>query len=348
MFNVRARAMASPVDTVYGCQVDEEEGSLESLAAVCSLKDLPPLPAPLWDKHLQSLGGFAYVSAQIAFIVGGTHGLVLTTLPQLAGRDLLRNELWWTFCIAIYAEATETGETAMRMTVCRGNMPCFLLIIFMSFVGTCTGIAAFLEHPMHWRLLLPRRVAVPLGTLLLEPALQKPKEDRMQACLTLVCARGTDGHNPAIKRTPKKDGPCPVGSAVFCPGTMLLCQKDQCCPDGSLCPSAPLSATGRCLKDKVHDCTGGLGQKPAEKQSYEVLGECQVGARVKFSGLWPPADIVLDIVLDIALSFSFEDDQVLEGEGRGLPPEGHSWDVHGMLADLHLLHFCKLNQRHFF
>lgn len=96
-----------------------------------------------------------------------------------------------------------------------------------------------------------------------------------------IACRGTDGHNPAIKRTPEKDGPCPVGSAVFCPGTMLLCQQDQCCPDGSLCPSAPLSATGRCLKDKVHDCTGGLGQKPAEKQSYDVLGECQVGAPVK-------------------------------------------------------------------
>lgn len=95
-----------------------------------------------------------------------------------------------------------------------------------------------------------------------------------------IACRGTDGHNPAIKRAQKKDGPCPVGSAVFCPGTMLLCQNAQCCPDGSLCPSAP--ATGRCLKDKVHDCTGGLGQTPEKSPSDDfVLGECQVGAHVK-------------------------------------------------------------------
>jgi hypothetical protein len=44
---------------------------------------------------------------------GGTHGLVLTTLPHFAGRELLRTELWWSFCIAVYAEADDMGRTDM-------------------------------------------------------------------------------------------------------------------------------------------------------------------------------------------------------------------------------------------
>eukprot|EP00434_Breviolum_minutum_P032603 symbB.v1.2.028836.t1/scaffold3094.1/size63714/6 len=35
-------------------------------------------------------------------------------------------------------------------TLCSGNMPFFLLIIFMSFLGTCTGIVAFAVTSLRW------------------------------------------------------------------------------------------------------------------------------------------------------------------------------------------------------
>ena len=67
-------------------QVDEEEGSLESLAAVC-LKDLPPLPKPLWDKHLQ-LGTAPLLGRESMGILGnlwtslGTYGNLWESLGQ--------------------------------------------------------------------------------------------------------------------------------------------------------------------------------------------------------------------------------------------------------------------------
>ncbi|CAK9000088.1 unnamed protein product [Durusdinium trenchii] len=98
---MRGRAM---VPDIYGCQVDEEE-ALEGLATTWRLEDLPPLPKPLRDKLLQSLGGTAYVAAQIALAVGGTQGFVLTALPNLSQRALLTPKLWWIFFVAIYVEA---------------------------------------------------------------------------------------------------------------------------------------------------------------------------------------------------------------------------------------------------
>jgi hypothetical protein len=50
---------------------------------------------------------------------------------------------------------------------------------------------------------------------------------------------------------------CKVGSTVKCPGSSVAsCQGDQCCPDGSTCPSASQEFKG-CPKGKVEDCTRG-------------------------------------------------------------------------------------------
>lgn len=48
---------------------------------------------------------------------------------------------------------------------------------------------------------------------------------------------------------------CSVGDAVLCPGsTSIGCAGNQCCPDGSACPSAEASFTG-CGSGKSEDCT---------------------------------------------------------------------------------------------
>ena len=49
-------------------------------------------------------------------------------------------------------------------------------------------------------------------------------------------------------------GSCSVGAAVKCPGTHTYCGGDQCCPDGSTCPSADNSFQ-LCPHKKEVDCT---------------------------------------------------------------------------------------------
>jgi hypothetical protein len=43
---------------------------------------------------------------------------------------------------------------------------------------------------------------------------------------------------------------------VQCPASGAQCQGDQCCPDGSTCPSAHNTFSG-CPQPKAEDCTGG-------------------------------------------------------------------------------------------
>jgi len=47
---------------------------------------------------------------------------------------------------------------------------------------------------------------------------------------------------------------CQVGDAVMCPGTTYMCAGDQCCQDGTTCPSADSSFQG-CALPKTNDCT---------------------------------------------------------------------------------------------
>jgi hypothetical protein len=66
---------------------------------------------------------------------------------------------------------------------------------------------------------------------------------------------------PSPVPPPTPSATCNVGDNVQCPGSGgAQCAGSQCCPDGSICPSAPVDFTG-CTKDKVEDCTGqGLPQ----------------------------------------------------------------------------------------
>tara|TARA_Y100001973_G_C5164426_1_gene315289 strand:+ start:84 stop:1289 length:1206 start_codon:yes stop_codon:yes gene_type:complete len=48
---------------------------------------------------------------------------------------------------------------------------------------------------------------------------------------------------------------CDIGESVLCPGsTGVFCSGNQCCPDGTRCPSAPHTFNG-CPKGKLIDCT---------------------------------------------------------------------------------------------
>lgn len=47
---------------------------------------------------------------------------------------------------------------------------------------------------------------------------------------------------------------CQVGDLVHCPGTTVECAGDQCCADGSTCPSAS-DSYHKCPKGKTEDCT---------------------------------------------------------------------------------------------
>jgi hypothetical protein len=50
---------------------------------------------------------------------------------------------------------------------------------------------------------------------------------------------------------------CAPGDLVQCPGgSAAQCAGDQCCPDGSACPSAHATFSG-CPMPKAEDCTGG-------------------------------------------------------------------------------------------
>jgi len=92
-----------------------------------------------------------------------------------------------------------------------------------------------------------------------------------------VACRGTDGDNPAEEKEKEEEkeqpkGQCKPGSTVRCPNSEDFCKESQCCPDGSLCPSAPNSGS-KCQKPKAHDCTGLNAPKPLKLPEFCEVGE---------------------------------------------------------------------------
>ena len=50
-------------------------------------------------------------------------------------------------------------------------------------------------------------------------------------------------------------GQCKAGASVSCPDSGTLCAGNQCCPDGTICPSANANFTGCPIPKKSQDCT---------------------------------------------------------------------------------------------
>merc|ERR1712188_233692 len=48
-----------------------------------------------------------------------------------------------------------------------------------------------------------------------------------------------------------EDATCAIGEYVTCPGTTDKCFGNQCCPDGSTCPSAPDAIAEGCGPKKA-------------------------------------------------------------------------------------------------
>jgi len=73
---------------------------------------------------------------------------------------------------------------------------------------------------------------------------------------------------------------CIMGASVLCPDKKSRCAGTGCCPDGSLCPSAPplLAGTSGCLKGKAYDCTC------VPKVSMVGHATCLLGASVRCPG----------------------------------------------------------------
>jgi len=59
---------------------------------------------------------------------------------------------------------------------------------------------------------------------------------------------------------------CTVGSNVHCQNSKANCKGQECCPDGSICPSAPNSWKG-CPKPKDYDCTQGAALPLFERKN---------------------------------------------------------------------------------
>merc|ERR1712012_416058 len=61
------------------------------------------------------------------------------------------------------------------------------------------------------------------------------------------------GPIPPSPPSPSPSPSCNVGDSVFCPDGSTRCAGNQCCNDGSTCPSADHSFSG-CPKGKAIDC----------------------------------------------------------------------------------------------
>ena len=62
---------------------------------------------------------------------------------------------------------------------------------------------------------------------------------------------------------------CNVGDSVKCHDSITYCAGNQCCPDGSICPSADDSFTG-CPKSKNIDCTEPFNRNTCETKFYDL------------------------------------------------------------------------------
>jgi len=96
---------------------------------------------------------------------------------------------------------------------------------------------------------------------------------------------------------PRKVFKCQVGEEVPCPGTKSFCRGDQCCSDGTTCPSARASFKA-CDIGKTEDCTWAVLQQPQPKKRQGTTAEskqeaaeprraaprCRVGDKVTCPG----------------------------------------------------------------
>merc|ERR1712048_1410919 len=85
---------------------------------------------------------------------------------------------------------------------------------------------------------------------------------------------------PTPSPSPSPSGQCAVGDAVPCPGNSgSYCAGNQCCMDGTTCPSAS-NDFKQCSRGKQEDCT----TAPSPSPSPTPGGSCSVGEQVNCPG----------------------------------------------------------------
>jgi len=104
-----------------------------------------------------------------------------------------------------------------------------------------------LTNALHWIATRPSYVPSPPPTPTPEPPTPVPAPSPAPVPAPLPV--------PVPVPVPSPIPACSVGDAVNCPGAGVMCAGDQCCPDGSTCPSAHENFVG-CQKAKSEDCTG--------------------------------------------------------------------------------------------
>merc|ERR550525_2058280 len=78
-------------------------------------------------------------------------------------------------------------------------------------------------------------------------------------CADITIIEGPVPPSPIPSPTPRP-GPmpspqhCGVGDSIKCPGSSAMCAGNQCCPDGSTCPSVTLASLA-VASPRKEDCT---------------------------------------------------------------------------------------------
>jgi len=119
--------------------------------------------------------------------------------------------------------------------------------------GSCHFQASYASSVPH-----PRATAGPAHCAPFRPNAMVASEDQQPPAAAPVPDPVVQSESPVDgHQQPPVQGICTVGQEVGCPGDSdVRCSGNQCCPDGSACPSAETSFSG-CVKGKVKDCLAG-------------------------------------------------------------------------------------------
>jgi len=142
---------------------------------------------------------------------------------------------------------TSGGNAQSCQQKCAGTQGCAHFSLLPD--GSCHLQASYASSVPH-----PRATAGPARCAIFRPNAMESSEN--QPPVAPPVSDPAAQLEPPVDRQqqPSVDNICSVGQGVSCPGDDdVRCSGNQCCPDGSACPSAEASFSG-CAKEKLKDC----------------------------------------------------------------------------------------------